>query len=466
MEYGLNFDLKDVRRSCTDVLIIGGGSAGVCAAIAAAREGAQAMLVEQAGCAGGMATQGLVTPFMTCYDKDGKNMIIRGLFEEIVNRMVEKGGAIHPSQVSKGTAYTSWVVTGHDHVTPFEPEVLKEVLDEMLTQAGVKILYHTTFIRPLLTDARITGAVLHSKSGFECVEAKVCVDCSGDADVARMCGVAFENGNETLAICQPATMFFRLGNVDSSAVEADIQANIDNFYRKDGVNYRSLHWRVAQARAAGDWDLNRVSIGLFKSVKDDEWGINTSRIMGIDAIDNRSMTQGEIEGRRQVDQILRFFRKYVPGCQNARLLCSGSTLGIRESCHIKGRYQLTVEDLLSGVVPEDSIVLASNSVDVHGRFGPTSNEYMVIENGDYYGIPYRCLLPLGVAGLLVAGRCISASSEAAGAVRVIPPVMGMGQAAGIAAALAAKSGQDVAEIDYHILREHLIKQRAYLNYEI
>ena len=152
--------MVEQARFTADVVVLGGGPAGMCAAIAAARAGAKTILVEQGGSCGGMATQGLVGPFMTCYDRKGERMIIRGLFAEIVDRMVAKGGALHPSQVRAGTPYTSWITVGHDHVTPYEPECLKLVVDELLTEAGVQVLYHTQFLRPILSGHTLTAKVL------------------------------------------------------------------------------------------------------------------------------------------------------------------------------------------------------------------------------------------------------------------------------------------------------------------
>ncbi len=442
----------------TDVLVCGGGPAGACAAIAAARNGARVLVVERGNCLGGMATRGLVGPFMTCYDKSGTTQIIRGLFGEIVERLVARGAAIHPREVFGGTAFTSWIKVGHDHCTPFEPEALKLLLDEMCAEAGVKVLFHADFAEPIMEGTRIVGARLFTKAGMRDVRAKIVIDATGDGDVAYRAGVPTEYGDPASGRVQPASTFFRIGNCDLAAITADIEANKDNFYRKDGVNYRSLHWRVAEAKAAGDWTLNRVSIGLFRGVREDEWSINTSRIMGVDSTDPESWSDAEAEGRAQVDQIFRFFRKYVPGCSGARLLCSGSTIGVRESRHVIGEYRLTAEDCLEGRVPDDSILLASNSVDVHGRFGPMSNEYVAIRNGNWYGVPYRCLVPLKVENLLVAGRCLSADAEADGAVRVMPPAMAMGQAAGTAAALCAASGTSPRALDpvplLAALREH------------
>ena len=457
----LNIDLNAARDSSFEVAVVGAGPSGVCAAISAARLGAKTVLIEEGGFSGGMATRGLVGPFMTCYDSDGENMIIRGLFEEIVCRMVERGYAIHPRDVRAGTAFTSWIKVGHDHVTPFEAEGLKIILDEMLTEAGVEILYHTSFLSPILEENTLSGIVCSSKAGIEIIRAKVFIDCTGDGDLAARCGVPYEMGNEELGLIQPATMFYHISNVDTDALEADIQANLHNFYRKDGVNYRSLHWRVTEARENGDWNLDRVSIGLFRMPKKDEWCVNTSRIMGIDSTDNRSLTHAEIVGRQQAEHITAFFKKYVPGCEDVRIKSTASHVGIRESRHIRGEYRLTADDLLSAKVPEDSVFVAANSVDVHGRFGPKSNEYIPIE-GKYYGIPYRSLVPVDIEGLLLAGRCLSADSTAAGAVRVMPPCMAMGQASGTAAALSVSNGCSVRTLDTDILRRTLKENGVYL----
>lgn len=454
--------LENIRTgSQADVVVVGGGPAGMCAAVAAAREKASVILIESGGCCGGMATSGLVGPFMTCYDSKGETMIIRGLFGEIVDRMVERGFALHPAGIRAGTAYTSWIEKGHDHVTPFESEGLKLVMDEMLEEAKVKVLYHTDFLRPVMDGNQITGILAGSKRGMEMISGKVVIDCTGDGDVAYRCGVPYEMGNEELGIIQPATMFFRICGVDAEKVEQEIRENRDQFYRKDGVNYRSFHWLVSKARENGDWTLDRVSIGLYKMPRDDEWCVNTSRLMNVDSTDNESLTRAEIEGRKQADEIFRFIRKYIPGCENAKLMSTASHVGIRESRHIQGDYCLTAEDLLKARVPEDSILLAANSVDVHGRFGPRSNEYVTI-SGDYYGLPYRCLLPKGVDQLLMAGRCISADSAAAGAVRVMPPCMAMGQAAGTAAALAAGENCLVKDLDVQLLRRTLKNNGVYL----
>lgn len=453
--------IKKLTTLKTDVLVLGGGPSGLCAAIASARSGAKTLLIEQNGYCGGMATAGLVAPFMTCYDSGGNSMLIKGLFEEIVNRLIEIGGAIHPSQVPTASAFTSYITAGHIHVTPFKAEALKLVADKMLAEAGVSTLYHTSFVDVIVGHERIEHVIIARKEGLCSVEAKVVIDCTGDGDCAAAAEVPFTLGNGNGRI-QPATMFFRIGNVDSKKIDADIESNRDNFYRKDGVNYRSLHWWVSKAQKAGDWTLDRVSIGLFRGVEEDEWSINTSRIMGIDGTKSESLTHAEQIGREQVEEIFAFFKKYVPGCENARLLQSGSTIGIRETRHIEGLKTLTLDDILNCHVPDDSVFIAANSVDVHGRFGPKSNEYITIPEGKYYGLPYGCLVAKGLSNLLVAGRALSADSEAAGAVRVMPPCMAMGQAAGTAAALSVKSNVAVRNVDVTSLRKELIKNGVML----
>lgn len=453
---------KSVSTEEADVLVIGGGPAGLCAAIASARTGAKTTLIEQNGYCGGMATAGLVAPFMTCYDSGGDTMLIRGLFEEIIERLIEVGGAIHPSKVETSTAFTSYITIGHKHVTPFKAECLKLVADKMLEEAGVNVMYHTSFVDAVVEGDKVSQVIVAKKEGLCSIMPKVVIDCSGDGDCAVTAGVPYTLGNGEGRI-QPATMFFRIGNVDSKKIDADIEANLDNFYRKDGVNYRSMHWWVSKAKEAGDWTLDRVSIGLFRGVDEDEWSINTSRIMGVDGTKSHSLTMGEIEGRKQVDEIFRFMKKYIPGCENAKLLQTGSTLGIRETRHIHGIKTLVLDDILECRVPEDSILLAANSVDVHGRFGPKSNEYIAIPEGKCYGIPYGCLVAENRSNLLVSGRSVSAESEAAGAIRVMPPCMGMGQAAGIAAALALAENKDVREVDVNKVRSEIVKQGGLLN---
>ena len=441
--------------SSSSVVVVGGGPAGVCAALAAARNGADVIVVEQGNCLGGMATQGLVGPFMTCYDKRGEVQIIRGIFDDIVNRLVVIGGAIHPSKVQAGTALTAWIVRGHNHCTPFDPEALKFVLDDMCAEAGVKVLYHATFLSPVMDGDRIVGVEVLTKAGVKRIAAKVVIDATGDGDVAFRAGVPCELGDPTRGgAIQPSTMFFRIGNLPEAIVDAARQ-----MYPQDTRCFQTI---IKKARADGKWHIPRPHLNLFRGVKSDEWFVNVSRLNGVDPTNPQSLSDAETEGRRQVREILALIRDYMPGAKDVRLLSTASTLGIRESRHVLGEYRLDKDDVVSGRVPADSVCLCANSIDLHGGTGLSTTLYLTIE-GNYYGVPYRCLVPQKVDGLLVAGRCVSATSVGAAAIRVMPPCMAMGQAAGTAAALAVKSGVSPRKVDVGALVAKLKSDGVWLS---
>ena len=444
-----------------DVLVIGGGPAGVCAAIAAARRGARVLLAEQGGCLGGMATRGLVGPFMTCYDRCGEKQIIRGLFEEIVQRLVAIGGAIHPSQVRAGSSFSAWHVKGHDHVTPFDPPALQFVLDDLCAESGVEVFFHATFLEPVIEGARGTqptvlcGADFATKAGIRRISARIVIDATGDGDVAFRAGAPCERGDsERGSAMQPATTFFRICGMSEAAVEA-VRAQ----YPEDLFCFKTL---IAKARAEGRWTLPRPHINIYRGVKDGEWFVNVSRLNGVDATDPASLSAAETEGRRQVREILAFLRDYVPGAGNVRLMALPATVGVRESRHVIGDYVLSEDDILRGCVTDDAIALCAYPIDLHSGGKDASGTVFVELSANFYGIPYRCLLPRDVENLIVAGRCISATSSAAASARVMPPCMAMGQAAGTAAALAATAGIAPRALDPALLRVALREDGAYL----
>lgn len=449
------------RYKC-QLLVVGGGPSGVCAAVAAARKGIQTILMDSGNCLGGMGTKGLVGPFMTCYDAKGENMIIRGLFEEIVERLIALGGAIHPREIRQGTEFTAWISEGHDHCTPFDPEILKLVYDRICQEAGVKVLFNTQFLRSVMNGRRIKGALISGPSGLERISADIVIDSTGDGTVAARSGVPFVFGDKESGRVQPASLFFRINNVDTDRLIADVVPHLPEFRRVNGVSYRCLHWRVAEAEAAGEWDLARKSVNIWRSVEKDQWVVNCTRIHNVDSTDTENLTAAEFEGRRQVEELMHFFHKYVPGCEKATLMGTGSVMGIRESRHPQGDYVQKVDDLIAGVIPDDSILLSANSIDVHGAVGgPAGGLYMPIKK-DMYGIPYRALLPGDVDSLLLAGRCISADSASAGAIRVMPPAMAIGQAAGTAAALSILGKVQPRDLDTAELIAALKQDKAFL----
>ena len=436
----------------TDVLVVGGGPAGIAAAVCAARHGAGVVLCDQNGYLGGLSTAGLIGPFMTCYDPPMKNQVIRGFFEEFVQRLVREGGAIHPSEMAPGTSYTAWRHRGHAHITPFSSEVLKTVAEDMCQEAGITLLYHAQFQEAILEEGRITHAVFAAKGGPLAIRAKVIVDCSGDADVAAAAGAPFEVGRDNNGQPQPASLFFIIDGVDKEQLNA---------YRAQHEDISAMWFmdKVAEARAKGEFPIPREKVALYESL-DGTWRVNMSRLDHYDYCDPADITRAEIEGRRQMKIIFRFLRKYIPGCANIRLLCSAPMLGVRESRRIVGDFVLRGADMKLSARHADDVFLSGNRFDTHVG---SRVVYETTKGDDPYGVPYRILLPRKVENLLVAGRCASGDQECLAAIRVIPPCFAMGQAAGTAAALCIRDGVDPAQVNVPALQACLKADGALLD---
>lgn len=441
-------------RASVDVLVIGAGPAGLAAALASARHGASTLLVERYGYVGGNLTAGLVGPCMTSYSLDGSEQLIRGIFEELILRMEAEGSAIHPSHVPAGSPYAGFITYGHDKVTPFEPEAVKSVAAQMLVEAGVQLMLHTVFVRTLMDSDRVTGAVVTSKSGLQAIEATVTVDCSADADVAAGAGVKTELGREEDGLTQPMTLFFRVANVDDDVVGEYVGAHPD-----DVRPFASI---VDAGRQAGEFTVPRRGIGMYKTMQPGVWRINTTRIHRRDGTNVDDLTAAELEGRQQVEELMRFFRRRVPGFEQCVLLDTAATVGVRESRRIVGEYTLTLDDLSSGREFDDVIALCGYPVDIHSPTGSGGGVLPEMQTANAYQIPFRSLVPLGCEQLLVAGRSVSSTHEALGAIRVMPPAFAMGQAAGTAAAAAVRAGVTPRKVDIPALQGELVADGAYL----
>lgn len=452
---------KEIPVSSTDVIVVGGGPSGIAAAIASARNGAKTTLVERYGFLGGMATAGLVGPFMTSYSLDGKEQIIRGIYEELVIRMEKMGGAIHPSKVAAGTSYSAYLVYGHNHVTPFESEILKLATFEMMEEAGVKLLLHTYFVDTIVDDGKIKKVVVVNKSGLQAIEAKIIVDCTGDADVAYSSGVPCKKGREIDGLMQPVSMFFRVKNINTEKVEQYMAKHTPKEVSAETKYERPFQAIVEEAKKNGKFPLERDSVLLFATPKKGEALVNLSRIHNIDSTNAEDLVKAEIEGRKQVMFLINFFKENIPGLENVELAEVAPQIGIRESRHIVGDYVITQEDVLNSREFDDVIALCSFPIDIHNVVA-TKGRFEGVKNNKYYEIPYRTLTPLKVDNLLVGGRPISATHEAAGSLRVMPPAFATGQAAGTAAALAAKKGITPRQLDYRELQRTLISQKVVL----
>ncbi|MBS6643424.1 MAG: FAD-dependent oxidoreductase [Clostridiaceae bacterium] len=449
--------IKQINREIkTDVLVIGGGSAGFGAAVAAARNGADTLLIERGQMMGGMATAGLVGPFMTCYDDGPTEQIVKGIFDELCVRTEERGGAVHPSKVEGMTPYSSYYVRSHCHVTPFLSETLEIVMEEMVIEAGAKILYNVQMCDVLTDNGNITGVLVSMKEGMTLITAKTYIDCTGDADAAYYAGAECVSGDEKDGVMQPVTLFFEVGNIDRDKfIGALEERKANGELGIPGENCWS--WYIKEARANGDWDIERNEIGNYEQPVKGRFKINTTRIAHIDATDTEQITAAVMEGRKQVQKVMKFLQKYVPGCEEIQLLQVASTLGVRETRHIKGRYKLTAQDIMERKHFDDAICTFAYAIDIHNSEGGGATFQQV--NG-YYTIPFGCLVPEDVGNLLVAGRCISGTSEAAASYRVIPCCVATGQAAGTAAALALKAGKLPGDVDIPELRKVLVDQGA------
>ncbi|OZM77138.1 FAD-dependent oxidoreductase [Pseudonocardia sp. MH-G8] len=442
----------------SDVLVVGGGPAGIAAAVSAARAGARTVLVERYGSLGGNLTAGLVGPCMTSFSLDGRTQLIRGVFDEFVRRMEDMGQALHPSRTSAADAYAGFIEYGHDKVTPFEPEAAKTVALRMCLEAGVELALHTFVCDSLVEDGQVRGVVTADKDGLRARRATVVVDCSADGDVAYRAGAATVSGRDSDGLVQPMTLFFRVSGIDDEAVERYVRAHTDDF--------RPFASIVAAAREAGRFPAPRMGVGMYKTLRPGVWRINTTRILGKDGTSTADLTAAEIEGREQALRLLDFFRAELPGFEKCELLDTAATVGVRETRRVTGEYVLTLEDLQTGRHFDDVIAMCAYPVDIHDPAGSGGGSDEKWGTANAYEIPYRSLVPRDIDQLLVAGRCASASHEAMAAIRVMPPAFAMGEAAGAAAALAVEAAVTARKIDIGALQRRLLIGGAYLGEQV
>lgn len=441
-----------------DVLVVGGGPAGLGAALGAAAAGARVILAERYGFLGGNATVALVMPLMSFHTQHARaeqagaatllptdhgpgDPVVAGVVQRLLERLVQAGGAIAPS-----------LQTGY--VVPFDPEVFKLVAMDMLDEAGVQFLFHA-LASDVIGDGGIEGVVFETKSGPVVIRARVVVDCTGDGDVAAQAGAPYEIGRDD-GLVQPMTLMFRMVEFERAAFAAYAQAHPDQWRGVHGL------WDlVRQASAAGELELPREDVLFFATLHEREVGINSTRIAKVLGTDVWDLTYAEWEGRRQMRQIAAFLRRYVPGFEQAYVAQSGVTVGVRETRRIVGDYRLTAEDVLQARKFEDVIARCSYPVDIHNPDG-SGTLLQRLPAGEAYDIPLRCLLPRGVERVIVAGRCISGTHEALSSYRVMPTAMATGQAAGVCAALAVRHETVPRSVAAEMVQRELVRQGANL----
>ena len=451
-------------RYDVDVLVCGGGVAGSVAALAAARQGARVAVIERHGFLGGTNTAAGVNGVGGWqYDLD-RSPLVSGLPLEVMTQLAERGGA-DPDQVRRlsrprpgGPDYRDgglgcyWLAT--------HPEYLKLTLEQMMEDAGVLLLYHALVCAPIMDGSAVRGAFVEGKSGREAILAKVVIDCTGDGDVAARAGAEFAVGRPGDSACQPMSTLFTAGGADVQGLSYKLgegEREADPLVRD---RYRGA---VALARERGEIMLNPND--LFCSATPLPGGdpsvrtVNFTRVQSLDATDADDLTRAEMLGRRQAAEALGFMRKYVRGCADAHLISMPAQIGIRESRRILGEYVLTGDDVRSAADFPDAIARGIYLLDIHNP-SEVGKPSMLIMLDAPYSIPYRCLVPRHVEGLLMAGRCISGDHVALASYRIQSHCMALGQAAGTAAALAAGAGCSPGNLDTDLLRRTLRESGA------
>lgn len=444
-----------------DVLVVGGGVSGCAAALAAARNGADVLLLEQNGYLGGTLTGCGVGPMMTFHA--GEKQVILGIMEELVAELVRRGQS--PGHVPDTKQYTSTI-------TPFDAEGLKLLLDEKLSEAGCTVLFHT-FVGAVQTEnGCITGLTVCNKDGLHTLSAKVYIDATGDGDVAAWAGADMTKGRPEDGAAQPMTMKMKYCCVDTEALKGYVLKNPERFpklaphmeiFRQPvPVDLEGFDEEFSAAKAAGELSIRRENVLMFATGRSGEYIINTTRIVDHDATDAVSLSEAEQIGRRQCAELDRFLRERVPGFEHAMLEFTGPSVGVRGSRQLVGCCTLTAEDILSCRVFEDRIAHSAYPIDIHNPKGEGTDSTFVSRKGTYYSIPYSIMVCPQINNLIVTGRCVSATFEAQAAIRTTPTVGAMGQAAGVAAAMAAAAEGNTREVNIKALQQTLADQGAYL----
>jgi len=435
----------DVLAEC-DVCVLGGGPAGVCAAVAAARAGKRVVLIERQGCLGGMATAAWVNVWHKVVGTDDRTPVIGGLVTEAIERLGEFGA----------------VQKTHLHHYIFCSETAKLVFDDLAVGSGVRLLLHAHFANVLRAGPRVTAALVEGKSGRGAIRADVFIDCTGDADLVRRAGLPTRLG-DVHGRCQPPSLCFRVGGVKPGAASfGEALAALE----EEPMDYNGRPYPTHLWGNVGVWD-------------ESERMVAGTRILGINSAETLDMTRMEVEGRYQLRWVLGRLRG-LKGWEDCHLVDIAATAGPRESCRIRAEHQLARSEVLEGVRFPDAVAQGTYPVDIHNPDGggilfeeldgtwrrPTARG---VETGRWdgepegaprrdtlcYQVPYRSLIPKGLENVLAAGRCAGADHASAAAVRVMVNCMQLGQAAGAAAAM-LDSGADVRDVDAPALRQRLI----------
>ncbi|WP_081841576.1 FAD-dependent oxidoreductase [Alicyclobacillus macrosporangiidus] len=459
-------------RDGFDVVVVGGGTAGSIAAIAAARTGAKTLLIEQYGSLGGILNLGMS---LKGVNDGGGAKTLGGIGAELIERARKLGGA----------TTVSWDPR-HGSIMGQDPEVMKMSLIEMLQESGVHLLLHTFLVEAVRDGDHISAVQVVNKNGMEVIHARTFVDCTGDADLVARAKYDVVVGREEDALMQPVSTIFRVGGVQLEKTwqylenhPEDLETpegwsggayDVDFLRNTPGAGVEGFRTLIQKAREAGDYHIPRDRMGINPFPGRPEVTINITRVHGIDGTNADDLTRAEVETQLQMLEAIRFLRKYVPGFENAYVVSSPFQVGVRETRHIIGDYILTKEDILQGRDFHDQVGRGAYPLDIHDVKPDATTLGRKVEGRGVtlwridrsYGIPARSLVPRGAHNVTVGGRAISATHEASGSVRGQAVCMVTGHAAGTMAALAALKNCKITELSVREIQSVLRSQKAVL----
>lgn len=404
-----------------NLIVVGGGISGVAAAVSAARDGLSVLLVEKYGCLGGAMSMSLVYPFMkySMQDENGKRKLLSdGIFTEMRKRWENYGDSSFES--------------------------FKLVFDDMVSEAGVDVLFHTSVFKAECQNRRIKKLYATSKSGVLELESDFFIDATGDGELIAMSGCDYQLGRESDGFCQPMTTCFRISGIDEKIFFED---------------YKMMQEKYKEYKAAGKLSNPRENILVFGGLGNGIIHFNTTRVIKHNPVDPIEISKAEILARRQVGEMINFFKEVSAAFKDCALISVATHIGVRESRKLKGVHILTADEIKNCVDFPDTIALGNYEIDIHNPTG-TGTELYYFKDNEYYRIPYRSLLPKEYDNMLVAGRCLSATHEAHSAVRILPICACLGEAAGTAVALAKKTTDNIQNIDVKKLRQNLKNKGA------
>lgn len=441
LKYQVSRDIPVAHE--VDVAVLGGGPGGLGAAVMAARSGAKVLLVERYGLPGGMASFGEVHPFMV--NHAGDVCMDKPVYTEWIGRMHGYLSASHPAR----TLRSPDVGAHEDRLIPKEAAAL--AAEDLCLEAGVQLLYHHTVADAVREGDRIGAAVLHGKGGYSAIRARQFVDCTGDADLAALAGCAFEEGGPS-GHCQPMTLCFKLEKVK--------KVDRGNWAGGEGMRTR-LNAVYREAKERGELDHPREDVLTFSWLSDDVVHFNSTRVIHLRGSHGDELSRAEIAARKQMRELLALFRERVEEFRDCEIRSMGHHIGVRETRRVKGLAWLTRADYVARSKFPDAIARVNYPIDIHNPDG-SGTELVHMPRDQWYEIPYGCVVARDVRNLTVGGRPISVDHAIHSSMRVMPPAVSVGQAAGLAAAMAALRGVSPHELDGVEVREALRKQGAWL----